>query len=121
MLAGIRATRARVGRDRRVAGYMAMTGYPRYPPATPPPTFRGPVPHGCSARAPAVPCPAPPMAETLYQIMGRHRAEPLPQRKPSWLKVKAPGGDKYKHIKQTLRSLDLYTAVSYTHLRAHET
>ena len=29
--------------------------------------------------------------------------------KPSWLKVKAPGGDKYKHIKQTLRSLDLYT------------
>src|SRR6187455_3026640 len=29
--------------------------------------------------------------------------------KPSWLKVKAPGGDKYRHIKQTLRSLDLYT------------
>ena len=24
--------------------------------------------------------------------MGRHRAEPLPERKPSWLKVKAPGG-----------------------------
>ena len=32
------------------------------------------------------------MGEPLYQIMGRHRAEPLPERKPSWLKVKAPGG-----------------------------
>lgn len=29
--------------------------------------------------------------------------------KPRWLKVKAPGGEKYRHIKQTLRSLDLYT------------
>jgi len=29
--------------------------------------------------------------------------------KPAWLKVKAPGGEKYRHIKQTLRSLDLYT------------
>ncbi len=30
-------------------------------------------------------------------------------RKPSWLKVKAPGGSNYAHIKQTLRKLDLYT------------
>ncbi len=29
--------------------------------------------------------------------------------KPGWLKVKAPGGEKYTQIKQTLRSLDLYT------------
>ena len=29
--------------------------------------------------------------------------------KPRWLKVKAPGGDKYQQIKRTLRSLDLYT------------
>ena len=29
--------------------------------------------------------------------------------KPNWLKVRAPGGDNYKRIKQTLRSLDLYT------------
>lgn len=29
--------------------------------------------------------------------------------KPRWLKVKAPGGEKYNQIKQTLRSLDLYT------------
>lgn len=31
------------------------------------------------------------------------------QPKPPWLKVRAPGGEKYTHIKQTLRELDLYT------------
>lgn len=30
-------------------------------------------------------------------------------RKPSWLKVKAPGGENYAQLKQTLRKLDLYT------------
>lgn len=30
-------------------------------------------------------------------------------KKPSWLKVKAPGGENYAHLKQTLRKLDLYT------------
>jgi hypothetical protein len=30
------------------------------------------------------------MGETLYQILGRHRAEALPERKPSRLKVRAP-------------------------------
>ena len=30
-------------------------------------------------------------------------------KKPSWLKVKAPGGDNYTKLKQTLRKLDLYT------------
>ncbi len=42
---------------------------------------------------------------------------PLPRRldvvhqdkKPSWLKVKAPGGENYTKLKQTLRKLDLYT------------
>lgn len=35
---------------------------------------------------------------------------PDPSRaKPQWLKVKAPGGDMYRRIKTTLRSLDLYT------------
>jgi lipoic acid synthetase len=29
--------------------------------------------------------------------------------KPSWLKVRAPGGDTYQHLKQTFRSLDLHT------------
>jgi lipoic acid synthetase len=36
---------------------------------------------------------------------------PLPIRepKPPWLKVRAPGGENYARIKQTLRSLDLNT------------
>ncbi len=49
------------------------------------------------------------MAETLYQILGRHRVQPLPERKPSWLKVKAPGGPNYLKLKQMMRSLDLHT------------
>ena len=31
------------------------------------------------------------------------------ERKPSWLKVKAPGGERYTQLKKTLRELDLYT------------
>jgi len=31
------------------------------------------------------------------------------ERKPPWLKVRAPSGENYKRLKQTLRSLDLYT------------
>jgi lipoic acid synthetase len=49
------------------------------------------------------------MGDTLYQILGRHRAEPLPERKPSWLKVKAPGGANYLHLKNMMRELDLHT------------
>lgn len=30
-------------------------------------------------------------------------------RKPPWLKVRAPGGERYTELKQTLRKLDLYT------------
>jgi lipoyl synthase len=55
------------------------------------------------------------MAETLYQILGRHRAEPLPERKPSWLKVKAPGGPNYLKLKQMMRSLDLHTVCEEAH------
>src|SRR5436309_14576750 len=49
------------------------------------------------------------MPDTLYQIMGRHRAEPLPERKPSWLKVKAPGGPNYMRLKHLMRELDLHS------------
>lgn len=31
------------------------------------------------------------------------------EKKPNWLKVKAPGGDNYTKLKQTLRKLNLYT------------
>ena len=49
------------------------------------------------------------MGEHLYQILGRHRSEPLPERKPGWLKVKAPGGPNYLRLKQMMRELDLHT------------
>ena len=55
------------------------------------------------------------MAETLYHIMGRHRAEPLPARKPSWLKVRAPGGPNYLRLKQLMRELDLHTVCEEAH------
>ena len=55
------------------------------------------------------------MADTLYQIMGRHRTQPLPERKPSWLKVKAPGGPNYLKLKQMMRSLDLHTVCEEAH------
>ena len=35
--------------------------------------------------------------------------KPRRERKPDWLKVRAPGGEAYKRIKETLRKLDLYT------------
>ncbi len=37
-------------------------------------------------------------------------AGPVPrERKPDWLKVRAPGGESYARLKQTLRGLDLFT------------
>jgi len=55
------------------------------------------------------------MADTLYQIMGRHRSEPLPERKPSWLKVKAPGGPNYARLRHLMRELDLHTVCEEAH------
>ena len=49
------------------------------------------------------------MAEPLYQILGRHRATPLPDRKPPWLKVRAPGGPNYVRLKHLMRDLNLHT------------
>lgn len=55
------------------------------------------------------------MSDTLYQIMGRHRVEPLPERKPSWLKVKAPGGENYVRLKGLMKELDLHTVCEEAH------
>lgn len=55
------------------------------------------------------------MADTLYQIMGRHRVEPLPERKPSWLKVRAPGGPNYIRLKHLLREQKLHTVCEEAH------
>jgi lipoic acid synthetase len=55
------------------------------------------------------------MSEVLYQIMGRHRVEPLPERKPPWLKVKAPGGPNYIRLKHLMRELDLHSVCEEAH------
>ena len=55
------------------------------------------------------------MGEMFYQIMGRHRAPALPERKPSWLKVKAPGGETYARLKGLMRELDLHTVCEEAH------
>jgi lipoic acid synthetase len=49
------------------------------------------------------------MPDTLYQIMGRHRSSPLPERKPAWLKVRAPGGLNYSRLRGLMRELDLHS------------
>ena len=55
------------------------------------------------------------MAEQLYQIMGRHRREALPERKPQWLKVKAPGGPTYLRLKQMMKELQLQSVCEEAH------
>jgi lipoyl synthase len=55
------------------------------------------------------------MTETLYQIRGRHRSDPLPERKPSWLKVRAPGGPNYVRLKGLLQDLNLHTVCEEAH------
>jgi lipoic acid synthetase len=55
------------------------------------------------------------MAAPLYQIMGLHRSEPLPERKPSWLKVKAPGGPNYLRLQHLMRDLGLHTVCQEAH------
>jgi lipoic acid synthetase len=55
------------------------------------------------------------MGETPYQITGRHRVEPLPERKPSWLKVKAPGGPNYLRLTRMMRELNLHTVCEEAH------
>ena len=55
------------------------------------------------------------MPDPLYQILGRHRADPLPDRKPPWLKVKAPGGANYSRLKHLMREMDLHTVCEEAH------
>lgn len=55
------------------------------------------------------------MTDTLYQIMGRHRASALPERKPDWLKVRAPGGENYLRLKSMMRGMGLHTVCEEAH------
>ncbi len=51
----------------------------------------------------------------LYQILGRHRAALLPERKPSWLKVKAPGGPNYLRLQSLIHERGLHTVCEEAH------
>lgn len=53
--------------------------------------------------------------QPLVQIMGRHRRDPLPERKPNWLKVKAPGGENYLRIKHLMKELRLHSVCEEAH------
>jgi lipoic acid synthetase len=55
------------------------------------------------------------MSDTLYQIMGRHRPTAIPERKPPWLKVKAPGGPNFLRLRGLMRELDLHTVCEEAH------
>lgn len=55
------------------------------------------------------------MPEALYQIMGRHQVPALPERKPPWLKVRAPGGPNYLRLRQLMRDLELHTVCEEAH------
>lgn len=55
------------------------------------------------------------MTDTLHQIMGRHRHEPLPERKPPWLKVRTPGNDNYLRLKGVMRERGLHTVCEEAH------
>jgi lipoyl synthase len=55
------------------------------------------------------------MPDALYQIMGRHQVPALPERKPPWLKVRAPGGENYLRLRQLMRDLDLHTVCEEAH------
>jgi len=55
------------------------------------------------------------LSDHLYQIQGLHKAQPLPDRKPSWLKVRAPGGVNYSRLRHLMRDLDLHTVCEEAH------
>ena len=62
------------------------------------------------------------MAAPLVQMSPRHSVAPAPAapapapaRKPSWLKVKAPGGATYLTVQRMMRELDLHTVCEEAH------
>jgi lipoic acid synthetase len=55
------------------------------------------------------------MHDSLYQIMGRHAAPALPERKPAWLKVRAPGGPNYLRMQQLMQDLRLHSVCAEAH------
>jgi lipoic acid synthetase len=50
-----------------------------------------------------------PLVQLTRSPAGALPADGAPVRKPAWLKVKAPGGPNYAHLKHTMRELGLHT------------
>jgi lipoyl synthase len=49
-------------------------------------------------------------------VSGGNASDPIPRaRKPGWLKVKAPGGPNYAHLKSLMRELELHTVCEEAH------
>ncbi len=55
------------------------------------------------------------MAAPLVQILPPASRHPVEPRKPSWLKVKAPGGPNYVALKHMMRDLKLHTVCEEAH------
>ncbi|MGH7326415.1 MAG: lipoyl synthase [Candidatus Rokuibacteriota bacterium] len=56
---------------------------------------------------------APPVP--LVQLTSRRAESPPPERKPPWLKVKAPGGPTYVRLRHLMRDLKLHTVCEEAH------
>ena len=55
--------------------------------------------------------------EARRELAARMRADGLPidARKPQWLRVGVPGGERYQHVRETLRTLRLHTVCQEAH------
>ncbi len=75
-----------------------------------PPTDRRPTPPAANAGS-AQAAPAPARAPSA----GRAGGLPLDARKPAWLRVPLPGGERYGRVRETLRALRLHTVCEEAH------
>jgi len=60
---------------------------------------------------------APTLPTSRREIAQAMREQGLPRdaRKPSWLRVDVPGGERYQRVKETLRGLELHTVCAEAH------
>ena len=52
---------------------------------------------------------------TLNVIQPDHGAAHWPEKKPRWLRVRAPGGDRYRDLKQMMRTMGLNSVCEEAH------
>jgi lipoyl synthase len=58
---------------------------------------------------------APPTSRREIAASMRARGIPMEARKPGWLRVNVPGGERYQKVKETLRGLKLHTVCAEAH------